>query len=418
MNVKKYLLIILTAAFLLSPHAARAKATWTGMVSFNFDDGHKSVYENALPVFKKYQVLGSIFPVVGAIEDHEDWIVTWPQLLEFKEAGWEIGSHTMTHANLTTISDAQIDYELEESQRILAEHSIIAKTLVFPYNAYNARVLDYTTRYYENSRTIGGFNGFDCNRYLIVCKDLSATTKPEEAIAWINEAIQKKMWLVLMMHEIVTGPPGDYQYNVADLEEIVAYVAAHNIPAPTMQEAMARRQAALGPNLIENPNLENLDPSGWAIDWSRNHVTQISIEPTTVARVFSSKNRLKIVGSSQKNIARTNIIKLPGNKHHFFFSFFTEVMTTGQNPGAEIYLSEFDNNDQWLGGQWLGGFYEDTFGMPGYLYQPSSQQVRKVMIEFYTIPGANITIWGDNFYFGFIKRRKYVPAIINMLLVN
>ncbi|MDD2902372.1 MAG: polysaccharide deacetylase family protein [Syntrophales bacterium] len=418
MNVKKYILIILTGAFLFTPHTAQSKAAWTGMVSFNFDDGHKSVYENALPVFKKYQIVGSIFPVVGAIEDQEDWIVTWPQLSEFQAAGWEVGSHTMTHPHLTTLSAAQVDYELGESQRILAEHGIIAKTLVFPYNSYNSLVLDYTTRYYENSRTVGEFNGFDCNRYLIVCKEVSAATTPEEAIAWIQEAVQKKMWLVLMMHEIVTGPPAGYQYNVADLEKIVTYVAAHNIPAPNMQEALARRQADLGPNLIANPNLEYLDPFGWAIAWSRNNASQVSVEPAPVARVFSSGNRLKIVGSPQKNIASTNIIELPDYKPRFFFSFFAAVTNAGQDAEAEIYLDEFDANGQWLGGQWLGGFYEDTWGLPGYLYQPSSHQVRKIMIDIYTIPGANITIWGDNFYFGFIKRRKHLPAIVNILLTN
>ena len=418
MNVKKYLLVFLTAAFFLTPHAARAQTAWTGMVSFNFDDGHKSVYENALPVFNKYKVLGSIFPVVGAIENQEDWIVTWPQLVEFQEAGWEIGSHTMTHSHLTTLSAAQVDYELKESQTILAAHGITAKTLVFPYNEYNSLVLDYTTRYYKNSRTSGGSNGFDCNRYLIVCKEVRAATKPEEAIAWIREAVRQKRWLVLMLHEIVTGPPSDYQYNVADLEKIVAYVAAHKIPAPTIQQAMARRQADLGPNLIKNSNLEDVDPSGWASNWSRNHADQVSLAPSTVARVFSSKNRLKIVGSPQKNIASTSIIKLPRNRKRYFFSFFTEVTNTGQNSGAEIYLDEFDLHDQWLGGQWLGGFYDDTFGMPGYLYQPSSHQVRKVMIDIYTIPGANITFLGDNFYFGFIKRRKHLSPMINFLLKN
>ena len=418
MIVKKYILIILTAAFLLTPHTARAKAPWTGMVSFHFDDGHRNVYENALPVFKKFKIIGSIFPVVGAIDNQEDWIVTWPQLLEFKEAGWEIGSHTMTHSSLATLSDAQIDYELRESQRILAGHGIIAKTLVFPFGEYNARVLDYTTRYYENSRTVGEkVNDFDLNRYLIVCKEVSATTKPEEAIAWINEAVQKKMWLVLMMHEIVTGPPGDYQYNVADLEKIVAYVASHNIPAITIQEAVSRRQADLGPNLIENPNLEDLDPYGWAIGWSRNHAPQISVEPTTVARVFSSGNRLKIVGSYQENIARTNIIRIPASKKRYFLSFFTEVAKIGQNPGVEIYVDEFDREDHWLGGQWLGGFYEDDFGMPVYLYQPTSQNVEKIMIDFYSIPGT-ITFWGDNFYFGVIKRRNEISASVNLLLMN
>ncbi|MEW6658583.1 MAG: polysaccharide deacetylase family protein [Thermodesulfobacteriota bacterium] len=386
------------------------------MVSFNFDDGYKNVYDNALPIFKKYGVVGCIFPVVEYLVFSAPWAVTWPQLLEFQQAGWEIGSHTMTHPHLTTLTDAQLDYELGESQRILADHGFNAKTLVFPYNEFDARVLDYTTRYYENSRGGLGINGFACDRYGIVCREVSATTTPDEAIAWINAAISNRMWLVLMMHEVVTGPPAEYQYNAADLEKIVAYVATNHIPAQTMQQALARRQASLGPNLIKNPNLKNLDPSGWARDWSRNHAAQVSVEPATVPRVFSSHNRLKIAGSSQQNVASTNVMKLPAKKRRYYCSFFIEVANTGPIGGTEIYLDEFDKDGIWLGGQWLGGFYANTFGMPGYLYQPTSQEVDQVMIDIYSAPGANITFYGDNFYFGVIKNGKSLAPIVNLLL--
>lgn len=419
MKARKYILICITAAFFLTPLAAWAKPpVWGGMVSFNFDDGYKNVYDNALPIFKKYGVVGCNFPVVEYLVDSVPWAVNWSQLLEFQQAGWEIGSHTMNHPHLTTLTDAQLDYELGESQRILAQHGITAKTLVFPYNDFDARVLDYTTRYYENSRGGGGLNGFDCDRYQIVSREVTATTTPEQAIAWIDDAVRNKMWLVLMMHEVVTGAPADYQYNAADLEKIVAYVATHNIPNPTMQQALAWRQDSLGHNLIKNPNLEDLDHSGWAKNWSRNHADQVSVAPASVPRVFSSGNRLKIVGSPQQNTASTAAIKLPGNKQSYFFSFFNEVDTGSPNARAEIFLDEFDKHGNWISGQWLGGFYGDTFGMPGYLYQPSSQQVDKVMIDIYSLPGGSVTFFGNDFYFGAIKHNKNSAPSLNLLLSN
>ena len=107
---------------------------------------------------------------------------------------------------------------------------------------------------------------------------------------------------------------------------------------------------------------------------------------------------------------------MPENKQRYFFSFFTEVANAGPTGAAEIYLDEFDKNNNRLGGQWLGGFYEGTFGLPGYLYQPSSQQVDQVMIDIYSLPGANITFFGSNFYFGVINNRKRLAPIINLLL--
>ncbi len=420
MKTKKFCLtLLIAAAFWLTPLATPAKPlVWQGMVSFNFDDGYRNVYDNALPVFQKYGVVASFFPVVQYILDQESYAVTWQQLAECQQDGWEIGSHTMTHPDLTTLTDAQIDYELGQSQKILEQHGVNAKTLVFPYSQYNARVLDYTTRYYENSRADVGSNGFDCDRYHIVSQEVTNTTTPEQAIAWINEAVKNKKWLVLMMHQVVTGPPADYEYNVTDLEKIVAYVANNNIPAVTMQQALAIRDDSLGPNLLKNPNLDKLDKSGWAKDWTRNNAAQVTVTPPAVTRVFSSGNRLRIVGSSQQNVASTATIKLPGSgkKQGYFFSFFAEVDVGSPNAGAEIWLDEFDKKGNYIGGQWLGGLYVDTFGMPGFLYQPSSPQVGEVIIDIYSLAGCNVTFSGSNFYFGFIKPSKNCAPILNLLL--
>jgi len=420
--MNKFILFLLAAAVFFIPLQTRGgqapPPAWRGVVSFNFDDGYRNVYNNALPIFKKYGVVGCVFPVVEYLVYSVPWAVTWPQLMEFQKAGWEIGSHTMTHPHLTTLTDEQLAFELGESQRILGDHGIEAKTLVFPYGEFDARVLDYTTRYYENSRGGVGVNGFDCNRYQIVNQELTNTTSPAEAIAWIEEAVKNKKWLVLMMHEVVTGTPAKYQYNAADLEQIVAYLAAHGIPVRTMQQALARRQACLGPNLIKNPNLENLDPSGWAFNWHRNNAVQVSVEPATVPRVFSSKNLLKITGSFQKNIASTAQIKLPDKGRRYFLSFFTGVTDIGPGDGAEIYLDELDKDGKWLSGQWLGGIYENTFGVPGFLYRPSSPQVTQVVVDIYSLTGGGVTFSGSNFFFGTINDHKNLSPIINLLLEN
>jgi hypothetical protein len=131
-----------------------------------------------------------------------------------------------------------------------------------------------------------------------------------------------------------------------------------------MQQALSRRQAFLGPDLLKNPNLGDLAPSGWALNWDRYGSTKVSVAPVTVPRVFSSQNRLKIVGSSQQNIASTARIKLPDNKRRYFFSFFTEVANAGPTGAAEIYLDEFDKDNNWLGGQWLGGFTQRPSACP------------------------------------------------------
>jgi peptidoglycan/xylan/chitin deacetylase (PgdA/CDA1 family) len=427
MKITKFLLILLAAAMALIPLPTQAKKKnplagvevqaaakaletefpfWNGMVTFAFDDGHRGIYENALPIFLKYGVVATLSPVVGAIENGEDWMVTWQQLQEFDEAGWEIGSHTMTHSDLTKLADKDLDYELSMSKKLLADYDLTAKTVVFPYSSFDARVLDYATRYYENSRgfTSKELNGIDCDRYAVLSREVTAATQPDEVISWIKEAMETQKWLVLLLHDVVTGTPKDYQYNAGDLEKIVAFVADNNILAPTIDQAMDLRQAALGPNLIKNPKLENVDKSGWALNWTRNNADQVLVAKGSVRRLFSTKNRLIITGGSSQNAASPALIKLKDNKRPYLLSFFAEVATEGINGGIGVCVDEFDAAGNWLNYQWLGGFYWHNFGLPAFIYQPSSPAVAQVMIIINADAKAKVDFRGDNFFFGILKK--------------
>jgi len=98
-----------------------------------FDDGYRSVASAALPVLSDLGVpatafvcpgfVGSSDPMrVGLDEwahgDHAAELVsmTWAQIGELVEAGWEIGSHTRTHPRLDEIEDAALRDELDGSR--------------------------------------------------------------------------------------------------------------------------------------------------------------------------------------------------------------------------------------------------------------------------------------------------------------
>jgi hypothetical protein len=292
------------------------------------------------------------------------------------------------------------------SKKLLADYDLTAKTVVFPYSSFDARVLDYATRYYENSRgfTSKELNGIDCDRYAVLSREVTAATQPDEVISWIKEAMETQKWLVLLLHDVVTGTPKDYQYNAGDLEKIVAFVADNNILAPTIDQAMDLRQAALGPNLIKNPKLENVDKSGWALNWTRNNADQVLVAKGSVRRLFSTKNRLIITGGSSQNAASPALIKLKDNKRPYLLSFFAEVATEGINGGIGVCVDEFDAAGNWLNYQWLGGFYWHNFGLPAFIYQPSSPAVAQVMIIINADAKAKVDFRGDNFFFGILKK--------------
>jgi peptidoglycan/xylan/chitin deacetylase (PgdA/CDA1 family) len=47
--------------------------------------------------------------------------MNWPQLRELHQAGMEIGSHTLTHRPPSLLNDAELEYELSESRRVLED---------------------------------------------------------------------------------------------------------------------------------------------------------------------------------------------------------------------------------------------------------------------------------------------------------
>jgi peptidoglycan/xylan/chitin deacetylase (PgdA/CDA1 family) len=126
-----------------------------------FDDAYSSVLEKAFPVLAALGAPATVFvPTAYVAGDKalewasmEQWAGTrfadelccmsWSDLRALVRAGWEIGSHTSTHPNLTALDDAALDRELTAS-RALCEEEIEApcKTLAYPFSAYDRRVMD------------------------------------------------------------------------------------------------------------------------------------------------------------------------------------------------------------------------------------------------------------------------------------
>jgi len=393
------LLFSLTILILPISSAEAANNPLAGQVSFTFDDGRPGIYDHALPILTHYGIKGTFYALTGAIENQEPWVMSWRQVKTLKSLGWEIGSHSVTHPYLTTLTDEELDYELKEAKQILANQGIEAKSFAFPYGDYDQRVIDYTSRYYENSRRSWGnygLNSFPYTNYEIVAREVSHTTPPEEVTQWIDDAMANNQWLVLLLHDIVLQNPSEYQYARDDLKLIASYIQDNNIPTTTVSQTL---NYPLGPNLIENPKLIHLDEAGWALHWLRAETGDATVEPVEVERIFSSGNRLKMVGGPAQHSSYAKMIKLPDPEKQYLFSMFAEVKDHNA-WGVPVYINEYDADGNWLAGKWLGGIHNDFFGWRSYFYQPSSTEVAKVWLEIFTEPNAELTFYGDNFYFG------------------
>jgi peptidoglycan/xylan/chitin deacetylase (PgdA/CDA1 family) len=135
------------------------------VVAITFDDGYRSVLELAKPILDHYGMPATVFVVTsfvgtdrpvkwpgvdhlhGAIGEAELVPMGWPQLAELAGSGWEIGSHTRTHAYLPGLGDEQLVDELGGSMRDCEEAiGMQCRSLSYPYGDYDERAVSAARR--------------------------------------------------------------------------------------------------------------------------------------------------------------------------------------------------------------------------------------------------------------------------------
>lgn len=208
-----------------------------GLVSLTFDDGWQSSYINGLPLLKKYKLTSTQFIVSGYIG--ASMYMTKSQIQAFQTQGSEIGSHTVSHPDLTTLNQVQLTNELKNSQVTLQSlfGKSAATSIATPYGAYNDNVLANIKLYYASQRSVdSGFNSKDnFNPYNVVVQNVDANTPNSQVAAWVAEAKSQKTWLVLVYHQVEnTIAPGDiYAVKTSNLNTQLAGIKASGVTVKT-----------------------------------------------------------------------------------------------------------------------------------------------------------------------------------------
>jgi peptidoglycan/xylan/chitin deacetylase (PgdA/CDA1 family) len=103
-------------------------------VVITFDDGDISVYTTAFPIMREFGFVGVNYLVGNRLQ--VEGYMNVAQLQELSAAGWEVGSHSMTHADLRTSHD--LDWEIRQSRLELeAALGVPVATFAYPYGLGN-----------------------------------------------------------------------------------------------------------------------------------------------------------------------------------------------------------------------------------------------------------------------------------------
>lgn len=115
-------------------------------VVITFDDGVDDQYINAFPILKKFGYTATFFIKLNNVGPDKGGM-TYTMLRNLKKAGMTIGSHSMNHDNMANMSKSQLDYELDQSKKILESQ---LKTTVnyfsYPGGAYSDQTISETQK--------------------------------------------------------------------------------------------------------------------------------------------------------------------------------------------------------------------------------------------------------------------------------
>ncbi|OKL54732.1 hypothetical protein BSZ39_02665 [Bowdeniella nasicola] len=105
-------------------------------IALTFDDGPVPSTSTLLPILRKHHVHATFFMLGNSVAAHPDIAAA------VAKDGHAIGNHTMTHPQLTKLSNDEIASELDRAAAQIEKATGKRPTLVRPpYGAQNARVL-------------------------------------------------------------------------------------------------------------------------------------------------------------------------------------------------------------------------------------------------------------------------------------
>ena len=110
-------------------------------VLITFDDGYRDVFFRASPVLERLGFRATAYVISGRISAGDPSFLTWPLLKALEKRGIEIGSHTVHHRDLTSLTAQDALAELTRSRLVLErELGHPVQWLAYPFGRFDGRV--------------------------------------------------------------------------------------------------------------------------------------------------------------------------------------------------------------------------------------------------------------------------------------
>ncbi|MEU6527416.1 polysaccharide deacetylase family protein [Streptomyces sp. NPDC046924] len=130
--------------------AARARGEGRRLVGLTFDDGYTDFVTEALPLLRRWDCGATLFVLPGRLGGDNAWdplgprkpLLTADGIRHAAAEGVEIGSHGLTHVDLTRADQPTLEAEVTESRARLAELTgTRPEGFCYPYGTVDARAV-------------------------------------------------------------------------------------------------------------------------------------------------------------------------------------------------------------------------------------------------------------------------------------
>jgi peptidoglycan/xylan/chitin deacetylase (PgdA/CDA1 family) len=157
-------------------------------VVVSFDDGFMDTYEQACPVLRNHGFTATFFMISGLLGKSNSWmtaqghpstpLMDWREVECLQRAGCEIGSHSVTHRDLTEIDLDTARDEIADSKKTLEDRlGIPVDFFAYPYGRFGdaAHQLVEAAGYRAACATAAGFVTPDADPFRLCRVEVAGT---------------------------------------------------------------------------------------------------------------------------------------------------------------------------------------------------------------------------------------------------
>lgn len=214
---------------------AKIKGQKPPVVVLTFDDAEISHYTNVAPMLKKYGFNATFFVCEFPLHSPEekDQYMSWQQIRELYDMGFEIGNHTGHHRNVTKLSAKDVKKEIKYIEKMCRKYGIPKPvSFAYPGNRHDSISRIRIAKLGYDFGRAGGSRTYDVkNDWQMAMPSYTMGTSKKLRTRTLNaiNSLKPDEILIFTIHGVPDLIHPDYSTSVEELREYLDYFKMNGI---------------------------------------------------------------------------------------------------------------------------------------------------------------------------------------------